>query len=94
METQNATVNWHYSSPQVAAIISGILCLLAIPLIYNVIFHPLARVPGPFLAKFNDFWHAYQLYTNVRHETLCKLHDKYGNHYNLLLSMVVANMDG
>ncbi|KAK1505284.1 hypothetical protein CABS01_00752 [Colletotrichum abscissum] len=73
METQNATVNWHYSSPQVAAIISAILCLLAIPLIYNVIFHPLARVPGPFLAKFNDFWHAYQLYTNMRHETLCPL---------------------
>ncbi|KXH35671.1 hypothetical protein CSIM01_05065 [Colletotrichum simmondsii] len=91
METQNATVNWHSSSIQVAAIISAILCLLAIPVIYNVIFHPLARVPGPFLAKFNDFWHAYQLYTNMRHETLCKLHDRYGPLVRLGPSTVSVN---
>ncbi|KAK1675048.1 cytochrome P450 [Colletotrichum godetiae] len=78
METQIAQTGWKVPSFQVTAIITAFLCLLIIPLIYNVLFHPLARVPGPFLAKFNDFWHAYQLYTDMRHEKLCKLHDQYG----------------
>ncbi|KXH60275.1 cytochrome P450 4A5 [Colletotrichum salicis] len=78
METQVAQTGWQVPSFQVTAVIFAFLCLLIIPLIYIVLFHPLARVPGPFLAKFNDFWHAKQLYTDMRHETLCKLNDKYG----------------
>ncbi|KAK7442889.1 hypothetical protein CaCOL14_011107 [Colletotrichum acutatum] len=91
METQKATASWHDPSLQVAAVILTIICFLTIPLTYNVLFHPLARVPGPFLAKLNDFWHAYQLYTDMRHETLCKLHDQYGPLVRLGPSTISVN---
>ncbi|KAL6409139.1 putative P450 monooxygenase [Ilyonectria robusta] len=55
-----------------------IVAALCLPLIYNVFFHPVARIPGPFFAKLSDIWHAYHLSTGTRHMLLYDLHKKYG----------------
>ncbi|KAH6981588.1 cytochrome P450 [Ilyonectria sp. MPI-CAGE-AT-0026] len=55
-----------------------IVAALCLPLIYNVFFHPVARIPGPFFAKLSDIWHAYHLSTGTRHILLHDLHKKYG----------------
>jgi hypothetical protein len=45
---------------------------------YNIWFHPLAKIPGPFLAKFTNLW----LFSTERSgdgaNTLAALHKKYG----------------
>ncbi|KAK3897406.1 cytochrome P450 [Staphylotrichum tortipilum] len=51
---------------------------LALLIIYDVFFHPLAGIPGPFWAKVTDLWHARQMATGVRHKLLYRLHQKYG----------------
>ncbi|KAF7557144.1 hypothetical protein G7Z17_g912 [Cylindrodendrum hubeiense] len=63
------------SGQNVAVLIVAALCL---PVVYNVVFHPLARIPGPFLAKISDLWHAYHVSTGTRHILLYDLHTKYG----------------
>ncbi|KAJ0104257.1 uncharacterized protein J7T55_009421 [Diaporthe amygdali] len=54
-----------------------VLAACCIPIVYSITLHPLARVPGPFLAKLSDLWHAYHLSTGTRHILLCDLHNKY-----------------
>ena len=55
---------------------------MALVVLYNLFFHPLAGIPGPFLAGITDLWHARQMTTGVRHMLLYRLHRKYGRHYN------------
>jgi hypothetical protein len=51
---------------------------LVLVVLYDVFFHPLAGIPGPFFAKITDLWHAHQMTTGVRHKLLYQLHKKYG----------------
>ncbi|KAK7699900.1 hypothetical protein SLS64_011331 [Diaporthe eres] len=67
-----------------------ILVLLSLPAVYNVYFHPLARVPGPFLAKISDLWHAYHVSTGTRHILLGELHKTYGKTSSLAWFAVEA----
>lgn len=46
--------------------------------IYSRYFHPLAAFPGPFLASFTRLWLTYHSLTGKEHETLFRLHRKYG----------------
>ncbi|KAK7708866.1 hypothetical protein SLS63_013347 [Diaporthe eres] len=70
-----------------------ILVLLSLPAVYNVYFHPLARVPGPFLAKISDLWHAYHVSTGTRHILLGELHKTYGPLIRLGPNTVSVNTD-
>lgn len=45
---------------------------------YNVFFHPLHKVPGPFIAKFSSKWLEYQGFTGHKSETLHDMHKQYG----------------
>jgi len=42
-------------------------------------FHPLAKYPGPLLAKTSKWWAAYLGYTGDQHRYLKRLHDRYGD---------------
>lgn len=46
--------------------------------VYQCFFHPLARYPGPFLAKITDIWQVYQFLTLQQPYNLTELHEKYG----------------
>ncbi|KAF2261282.1 cytochrome P450 [Lojkania enalia] len=45
---------------------------------YRVWFHPLGKYPGPFLAKFTDWYSVYHCMRGDRHIDFYKLHCKYG----------------
>jgi hypothetical protein len=42
-------------------------------------FHPLAKYPGPLLAKTSKWWAAYLSGTGDQHKCLKRLHDRYGD---------------
>jgi hypothetical protein len=42
-------------------------------------FHPLAKYPGPLLAKASKWWAAYLSGTGDQHRSLKRLHDRYGD---------------
>lgn len=47
--------------------------------IYNIFFHPLANVPGPFWGKISDFHRAWQIYTTGSELVVeTELHKRYG----------------
>ncbi|KAM7212583.1 Cytochrome P450 [Rhypophila decipiens] len=48
--------------------------------IYLYFFHPLARYPGPFLAKFTDLYGAYHALRGDIHLDMWRCHQKYGDH--------------
>lgn len=45
----------------------------------KVYFHPLAKVPGPLLAKFTPLWQIYHLWMGDEYTVIEKLHRKYGS---------------
>ena len=47
--------------------------------IYRLTFHPLAKHPGPFLAKLTDAYSVYQAWTGRRHINFWNLHQRYGD---------------
>lgn len=51
--------------------------VLGIP-VYNLFFHPLRGIPGPFLAKISGWWLFALELTPTPHQELFKLHHKYG----------------
>lgn len=46
--------------------------------VYNVCFHPLRRVPGPFFAKVSRLWLFYHDYHGNPHNHIRELHRKLG----------------
>lgn len=74
-----------HTGGQIAALppVAVVTTLLVIPLagyiVYQRLFHPLARFPGPFLASLTDLWQCYQFLTLKQPYNLTELHAKYGN---------------
>lgn len=46
--------------------------------VYNVYFHPLRKVPGPFLAKVTELWRTNKYAQGRWHEDIVDLHEQYG----------------
>lgn len=46
---------------------------------YQYFFHPLSRYPGPFLAKFTDYWRFRDVRSRQSHVTRVALHEKHGS---------------
>lgn len=59
---------------------AGILLLLGTGgyVIYQCFLSPLARIPGPFLAKLTNWHRAYLTYEGQAHRKYLALHRKYG----------------
>lgn len=47
--------------------------------IYNVYFHPYAKYPGPFLAKFTDLYSGYHAWKGDIHLDMWRCHQVYGD---------------
>ncbi|KAG6110715.1 hypothetical protein E4U31_005416 [Claviceps sp. LM219 group G6] len=46
--------------------------------VYRILFHPLAKYPGPFLAKVTDGYQLYHAYKGDRHLEFWRMHQRYG----------------
>ncbi|GAB1193565.1 hypothetical protein APSETT444_002786 [Aspergillus pseudonomiae] len=55
------------------------LAALVAHVIYQCYFHPLARYPGPFLARFTNLWRLFTFFGGQHHLSEQHLHDKYGH---------------
>lgn len=53
--------------------------VLAIQYVVAYLNSPLKKIPGPFLAKFSNFWRFYNHYGQTHIETQKELHKKYGD---------------
>lgn len=52
---------------------------LALETLYNVFFHPLRKIPGPFVAKFSQSWRNHKYLRGTWHNDCLESHAKYGN---------------
>jgi hypothetical protein len=58
---------------------AGLLAYLICNIIYNVYFHPYAKYPGPFLAKFTDLYAGYHAWKGDIHLDMWRCHQVYGD---------------
>ena len=56
---------------------AGLLYIVGLA-IYNIFFHPLAKYPGPLIAKLTDAYQLYHAYKGDRHLEFWRLHERYG----------------
>jgi hypothetical protein len=61
-----------------ATCIAAISLLLASYATYQLLFHPLAHVPGPRIAALTNLWKVYHIYGTQLHELLLELHERHG----------------
>ncbi|KAH7070390.1 cytochrome P450 [Paraphoma chrysanthemicola] len=52
--------------------------LLSLLITYRIFFHPLSKLPGPFLAKFSGAWRNAKYFRGKWHDDVLELHKKYG----------------
>jgi hypothetical protein len=69
----------HYTSLS-ALVGGGFLCWLLALLAYRVWFHPLAKVPGPFICKISGLYDFFVCLGEKRHENFERLFRKYQSH--------------
>lgn len=63
-----------------SSIVTTGLCIYFVTnFIYNVFFHPYAKYPGPFLAKFTDLYAGYHAWKGDIHLDMWRCHLKYGD---------------
>ncbi|KJZ71658.1 hypothetical protein HIM_08970 [Hirsutella minnesotensis 3608] len=69
--------------------------------IYQVTFHPLAKYPGPFIAKLTSLYSVYHAARGDRHSDLYRLHQKHGsfvrfgpNHVSILSASALEQIYG
>jgi cytochrome P450 len=67
---------WYYHPFTV--IILAWIGFLAILVVYRILFHPLAAVPGPWPAKVTGLYRTYLYWRGTFHEDIVNLHKKYG----------------
>lgn len=62
------------------------LLILGAWIVYNVFFHPLAKIPGPFLASITKLWYVVQVRRGSFDKVNRALHDRYGESKGRLLT--------
>lgn len=66
------------SVPQARTVLVTLAVLYIAQVIYYVVFHPLQKIPGPFLARFSGLWRNIRYFRGTWHDDVLKLHEKYG----------------
>ncbi|KAI1436709.1 cytochrome P450 [Xylaria sp. CBS 124048] len=64
---------FHVGAVALAALISNVL-------VYRLVFHPLAKYPGPLVAACTDWYTVYWIASGERHLELYRQHQKHGKH--------------
>jgi hypothetical protein len=65
-----------------SVVLLALLLLYAVGVVvYRLTLHPLAKYPGPFLAKITDIHLAYHAWKGDRHLQFYRCHEKYGTCY-------------
>ncbi|OJJ54298.1 hypothetical protein ASPSYDRAFT_61587 [Aspergillus sydowii CBS 593.65] len=67
-----------------------VLCFVT----YYAVFHPLARYPGPFLAKFTNLYSAYHAWKGDIHLDMYRCHQQYGNTVRYAPNRLLINTAG
>ncbi|KAL7896740.1 cytochrome P450 [Trichoderma sp. SZMC 28014] len=60
-------------------------------LVYRALFHPLAKYPGPFLAKFTNLYSAYHAWKGDIHLDIYRCHQKYGEYLRYAPNRLLIN---
>ncbi|KAF5856985.1 hypothetical protein ETB97_006441 [Aspergillus alliaceus] len=66
-------------------------CKVLCRIIYQAWFHPLAKYPGPVLAKFTNLYGAYHAWRGDIHRDMHRCHQKYGDHVRYAPNRVLIN---
>jgi hypothetical protein len=69
-------INWALVTSFLASVL---LAYFIINFTYYVFFHPYAKYPGPFLAKFTDLYAGYHAWKGDLHLDMWRCHMKYGD---------------
>jgi hypothetical protein len=59
-------------------LLAGLIILFGLRIVYCIFLYPLRRVPGPFVAKFTQFWRLRKYAQRHWHEDIVNLHRYYG----------------
>jgi hypothetical protein len=62
----------------IGGVIGALAVYISLVILYRLTFHPLAKYPGPFLAKFTDLYLGYHAFKGDRHLEFWRCHEKYG----------------
>lgn len=76
--TMAATVSVYLTTSPVASVALAFLLTILGFCLYNTVFHPLHRFPGPPIAPLTDFYKLYLFAGNNVHGKLEELHYRYG----------------
>ncbi|KAL6897582.1 cytochrome P450 [Trichoderma evansii] len=76
--------------PLVASVASLLLYGFYV-LVYRAFFHPLAKYPGPFLAKFTNLYSAYHAWKGDIHLDMYRCHQKYGEYLRYAPNRLIIN---
>ena len=56
-----------------------VLAIFVAQALYDIFFHPLRKIPGPFLARFSQTWRNIRYFRGSWHSDVVQLHRTYGN---------------
>ncbi|KYK54842.1 Cytochrome P450 family protein [Drechmeria coniospora] len=68
----------HHLWVYLGLLVSGGIAYTLGLVVYRIFFHPLAKYPGPLLAKVTDAYQLYHAYKGDRHLEFWRMHEKYG----------------
>lgn len=57
---------------------AAVALFLIVHILYNTFFHPISKVPGPFLARYSSLWLTHRYFRGSWLEDVVRLHEKYG----------------
>ncbi|KAF2027825.1 cytochrome P450 [Setomelanomma holmii] len=75
----------------IASIFASLFFYIFAIVIYRLTFHPLAKYPGPFLAKITDIYLAYYAWKGSRHLAFHRAHVQYGKYVRLGPNLLSVN---
>ncbi|KAF2430043.1 benzoate 4-monooxygenase cytochrome-like protein P450 [Tothia fuscella] len=87
------TLSTIFASPfsLLAFAMGSLLLYVALVILYRLTIHPLAKYPGPFLAKITDVYMAYHAWKGDRHLEFWRGHEKYGSFVRLGPNLLSVN---